>query len=174
MHLQAASILIRNHMEFIGPSSLSEHQFYQDIASNFCTGALIWFDILSTATTGKKPTLYGSHRRLLKSRPPLVNLENLMGCENSVMVLIGEISILQAWKSEMQAKGTLSTWVLVEKAKWISDLLEREIERLEIILEANARTTAGTWSAIGKANVVYVVTNIFACAAVVYLQTGKS
>lgn len=171
MHLQAATTLIKDHAEYIGPGSLSERQFHQDIASNFCTGAIMWFDILSSATTGKKPSLHTSHQRLLKSRAPIINLKNIMGCENSVMILIGEIAVLQEWKTNQKANGTLNVWSLVDKAKWILEALEREIERSEVTLAANAGAAMIENPELGKDYEVYTATNIFACAALVYLHT---
>lgn len=88
-----------------------------------------------------------------------------MGCENAVMVLISEISVLQEWKVGEQGKGSLSIWALVDKARWILEALEREIERLEICLTNNVAIKSGE---------VYIITNIYACAALVFLQTGKS
>jgi len=173
MHLQAATLLIQKHFELIGPGSSSEHTFHKDIASNFCTGAIIWFDILSSVTTRQQPTLYSSHQRLLKDQPPLVNLERIMGCENSVMILIGEISVLQQWKSKSLITGQLNVWLLVDKAKLILKELEDEIERLNLRLQFGIISGSSELPGADENDEVYITTNIFACAAVVFLHAGK-
>jgi hypothetical protein len=97
-----------------------------------------------------------------------------MGCESSVMILIGEIAVLQELKSDHRARGMLNVRLLVDKAKWILEALEREIERLEMALDAQTRSVWVANSETGKDYEICMATNIFACVAVVYLHTGKS
>lgn len=150
----------------MAPRSLTEQHFYEDKASNFYSGAILWFDILASASTGKKPYLYANHHRLLGSRNPLVSLEGLTGCENSIMILIGELAALQEFKTECLSRGQLSIWTITEKARWILDSLEQEISRLDEIF--HLRMAAGrSEPEAGQDLDVNIVTNIFACAAVV-------
>ena len=90
------------------------------------------------------------------------------------MTLIGEISALQEWKSDGLATGQLSIWTLAEKAKWILEALERAIDRLTGILDLRMATGLNRFPGPGKHLEIYTVTNIFACAAVVYLHSGKA
>lgn len=112
--------------------------------------------------------LYDSHEQLLKYSSPLVNLQDIMGCENLIMVLIGEIALLQGWKTAQQTKGSLSTWNLVDKATWILEALKSEINRLEHAVDVYNRD-----GLIDLADSC-ITTTVFACAAVVYLQTSIS
>lgn len=85
------------------------------------------------------------------------------------MILIGEVAALQEFKTEHLSRGELSTWTLADKARWILDGLEREISRLEEVY--HLRMAAGlSGIEAGKDLDVNIMTNVFACAAVVQLH----
>lgn len=62
-------------------------------------------------------------------------MADLMGCYNWVMISIGDLAQLQAWKSKMKEQGTLSVPDLVTRSREVETRLEDGIEKLESIIE---------------------------------------
>ncbi|KAK6527153.1 hypothetical protein TWF281_010346 [Arthrobotrys megalospora] len=70
----------------------------------FIYSRILWLDILSSITTGKKPVFSNFFRSLLFLPPGERNKVNrlveMTGCEDSVLYLISEITCLEHWKFE--------------------------------------------------------------------------
>lgn len=121
-------------------SSRSLHSQYDQIPSaeqaafQFSSSLLILDDIIASTVLQEKPTLYEYHRDLLGSfngiTPP-VNLETTVGCQNWVMLQIGEIAALDAWKQQCKRTGNLDVMELVRRATSIKDELEMGLTRLQ-------------------------------------------
>lgn len=141
----------------------------EDTAEKFLTGAILWFDILACASTGKAPLMQDSHDSLLRSGH--IDLANIVGCQAWVALLISEIAQIQ----EEHRRNTLDQWELVERGNPIRirlangiSTLRREIDeafsnfgQVPIVLNASAH---------GKA-IQRAVTLAFAHATQVYLNT---
>jgi C6 transcription factor Pro1 len=145
-------------------------------ASRFLIGSLLWSDILAGVSTGRRPLLYAYLQRLLSpsGQPagPLIKMEDIMGCENHVMLLISEISALQEWKMNSLKSRSLSTWRLVTRSKTILDDLEMAILRLDRQLDAYGPYSKDEMVIHHTKIITGTITSIFACAAVVYLHVG--
>jgi C6 transcription factor Pro1 len=145
-------------------------------ASRFLVGSLVWSDILACVSTGRRPLLYVHLSRLLASTEgsdgPLIKMEDIMGCENHIMLLIGEISSLQECKMNCLKSGTLSTWGLVTRSKVVLDELEKAIMHLDRQLDAYGQYSDGQMTVYQRKIITGTITNIFASAALVFLHVG--
>lgn len=127
-------------MDRLGPSSYippAEHiripSAEQD-ASYFSTALLLFDDIIASTTLQKRPRLYQYHHSLLEStegREPVINLEEVIGCQNTTILQIGEIAVLDEWKKEYQNAGNLNVIELASRATRIKNALEGQIVRIE-------------------------------------------
>lgn len=93
----------------------------------------IWFDILSCISTGRVPQI--SYRRWLETSK--LEMADLMGCYNWVMIAIGDLAHLQAWKTDMKEKGTLSVPDLVMRSKEVDTRLQNGIDELEMSIKVS-------------------------------------
>jgi hypothetical protein len=174
MHLQAAAALIPTIKA--GDMVLSEIRLSPayKVAMYFFAGVIVWYDILSCATTGSKPF---SECSCLDAGLGYIHLDKLMGCENWAMLLIMDIAVLDEWKKSSQVSGKLSMRQLVSRGAQIE-------KRLEDGLEKNSGTIGGftEHSMTSNANslgydseyIRCVLTRIFACSALVYLHVAIS
>ncbi|TVY75928.1 Pestheic acid cluster transcriptional regulator, partial [Lachnellula suecica] len=81
-------------------------------AFRFYAALLVIDDIIASTCMEEPPKLLEYHRRLLTNGGSpderLLNLEDFIGCENWVMLQIGEIAALEAWKkSTRKAAGLI-------------------------------------------------------------------
>ncbi|KAJ5409493.1 uncharacterized protein N7487_003852 [Penicillium crustosum] len=116
----------------------------------------IWFDILSCISTGRVPQI--SYRRWLETSK--LEMADLMGCYNWVMIAIGDLAHLQAWKTDMKEKGTLSVPDLVMRSKEVDTRLQNGIDELEMSIKGNTKAPRAAW-----------VSHIFALASLVLSST---
>jgi C6 transcription factor Pro1 len=106
-------------------------------------------------STGSRPVLYEYHRPLLLGPEPLVKLDEIMGCDSEVMILVSQIAELEAWKRECRAEGRLSYMMLTTRAA-----------KIDVMLQAMARRLDG--EAVKMKRAVDEVSRLFATAALVY------
>ena len=104
-------------------------------AFRFFSAMLLVNDIISSTSLEHAPRLQKYHRHLLTSNHnsghfPL-QLEDFVGHENWILLLIGEISALDAWKKEMKKSGALSMMQLVHRASDIEQRLHHGCATLE-------------------------------------------
>jgi len=105
-------------------------------AFRFYSALLIVDDIIASTSMEEPPRLLEYHARLLTNsgspdeRPPL-NLEDFIGCENWVMLQIGEIAALDAWKKSTRRAGQLDMMELVARASAIKQALLCNLARLD-------------------------------------------
>ncbi|CAI6066129.1 unnamed protein product [Clonostachys chloroleuca] len=127
-------------MDRLGPSSYippAEHILIpsaEQDAFYFTTALLLFDDVIASTTLQKRPRLYQYHQSLLKSTEgcePIINLEEVIGCQNTTMLQIGEIAVLDEWKRECQNAVNLDIIELASRATPIKNALEGQIMSLE-------------------------------------------
>lgn len=99
----------------------------------FLITAALWFDILSCVSTGKVPAL--PYRQWLSI--PGLDTAAVMGCQNWIMALIGDLANLKQWKDNSIKTGLLSTRDLAVKGQRIESALENGIKQLDMNEKVN-------------------------------------
>lgn len=108
----------------------------EQVAFQFSSALLILDDLIASTVSQEQPKLYEYHRGLLcntdigGTEPP-VNLEAIIGCQNWVLLYIGEVAMLDVWKQRRKRAGNLDVMELVHRAKVIKDSLEAHLTELE-------------------------------------------
>lgn len=126
IHLRAAQTLLPGLQKGCRSSPPPNEPFsaIHKKAHQFFTSVIAWFDILSAATTGVKPW---APRMCLDEEEGFIQLEAVMGCENSVILSIMEVASLDDWKSTTQKNSCLNVSELVDRAtrieKGLTDVL---------------------------------------------------
>lgn len=105
---------------------------------DFLMAQTIWIDILACVSMDRVPRI--PYREWLEASD--VEMADLMGCYNWIMVCIGDLAHLQAWKTEMEEQGTLSMMELATKSRVIQGTLQDGAHRLG--LEIKVSTGAGS------------------------------
>lgn len=109
-------------------------QSAEQAAFRFAACLLLWDDVIASTATQEEPKLYTYHRDLLTTvgdQGPLLDLEAVIGCQNWVVLQIGEIAVLDAWKQQSQKAGSLDMMELVYRGTRIKEGLERHLAMLE-------------------------------------------
>jgi len=113
----------------------------------------MWMDIFSSISLCKSPRFLKLYRRLLQPNTSFFaqpaggpQLENVMGCADSIMLCLAEIADLACWKATQQAAGCLSTPELVRRGLVIEKDLRREGQVLNKTRAAEA--AASLWGNI--------------------------
>ncbi|CAE6409360.1 unnamed protein product [Rhizoctonia solani] len=93
----------------------------------------MWMDIFSSISLCRSPRFLGLYRRLLQpntwyptGQRSGLQLENVMGCADGIMLCLAEIADLAYWKSQQEANGCLSMPELVRRGLVIEKDLRRE------------------------------------------------
>jgi len=94
----------------------------------FFAALLIFIDIIASTALAQPPRLSPYHSDLLANQDdgaPILGFTHLrlsavIGCQNSVIVSIGQIAALYAWKQSVKRKGRLQILEVVERAARIS------------------------------------------------------
>lgn len=114
-----------------GDQVSNSHQAQPDL--EFLMIHAIWFDILACVSVGRVPRI--AYRRWLETSK--LEMADLMGCYNWVMICIGDLAHLQAWKKNMKEEGTLSVPNLVLRSKGIDTRLRQGIDELELTVQVS-------------------------------------
>lgn len=93
----------------------------------------IWFDILACVSADRVPRI--EYRQWLEKPTLKLEMANLMGCYNWVIISIGDLAHLQGWVNAMKNKGTLSAPQLVMRAQEIEARLHDGIHELELTMK---------------------------------------
>ncbi|KAF5636938.1 C6 transcription factor [Fusarium sp. NRRL 25303] len=139
-HLDAVTAVLAMHSPgaLLRTSSLSENDLPSPINTSaddnhelepdleFLVAEALWHDILACATTGRVPRI--PYRHWLEGSS--IVMADLMGCYNWVMIAIGDLAHLNAWKRDMKQKGTLSVPELVRRGQRIEKKLQDGIAEL--------------------------------------------
>ncbi|EMR88402.1 hypothetical protein ACHAQE_002699 [Botrytis cinerea] len=141
----------------------------EELALEFFSMALIWFDCLSCVTIGANSEYADVYPSILRIENGKIQLCKLMGSQNWVMVAIMDIALLAEWKIAREGTGDLSQSQLARRAACIEDQLETGMQ------ENRARQIGDNSDPCGvRAQESQHVTHIFACAAKVYLYVVQS
>ncbi|EED11980.1 C6 transcription factor, putative [Talaromyces stipitatus ATCC 10500] len=138
----------------------------QDGATCVLLGSFISLDILACASTRSTPFLEIDHLQALNHLG--ITMERMMGCQNSVMSLIFEVTVLDKWKAESQATHKLSIVELAKRGLQIEQRLQRELENL-------SSTQLSTQPLNGPSVIHFIPSHIIATkaytfAAIIYLH----
>jgi hypothetical protein len=163
-----------------GTPSGSEPHRLESNAENFLVGAVLWFDIMSCASTNEAPRLRTEALDLLQGQ---IDLANIIGCRPWVALAVGDIAALSAWKTEAISTSSLSFWKLFEQGdpirKRLRDgiaSLRAEIDESFAALGLSHLGTMGAYLVLANPGVQQealkrAITLVFAHAAQVYLNT---
>ncbi|KAI0378122.1 fungal-specific transcription factor domain-containing protein [Hypomontagnella monticulosa] len=167
------------------PSSILPAQSVQvpsaeQAAFRFSSALLIFDDIIASTVLQEKPRLYEYHDSLLNdvnNTTPPINLAATVGCQNWVLLQIGRIAALDAWKQDRKQEGGLNVIELVQSATAIKDSLEGHLRQLEIgsaIVPEKSLSlldvlTSDHSQRSTLANQSSLVTRVWAHAALIYL-----
>jgi hypothetical protein len=134
-------------------SNVSRHPKYLARTSNqmaflFFSAVLLFYDIISSTSLEEAPRLQRYHVRLLakdgnSNGKASLELQEFVGCQNWVLILIGEIAALDAWKKDSKKRGTLSVMELVRRAANIERSIQDGLTGLDVS-DSVSRTTQ--WS----------------------------
>ncbi|KEQ69600.1 hypothetical protein M436DRAFT_55574 [Aureobasidium namibiae CBS 147.97] len=161
------------------PSGREPHRLESN-AEHFLVGAVLWFDVMSCASTNEPPRLHAEALDLLQGQ---IDLANIIGCQPWVTLAVGDIAALSAWKTEAISTSSLSFWKLFEQGHPIRKRLKDGIASLRA--EIDESFAALGLSHLGTMGAYLVLTNpgvqqeafkraitlVFAHAAQVYLDT---
>ncbi|KAH8882526.1 hypothetical protein GQ53DRAFT_454525 [Thozetella sp. PMI_491] len=122
------------------------HPWNSDQASlRFFTAVLLHIDVLGSTALGTAPRLHAWHQHLLLPNEEhgsevALSLDTFVGVENWVVMAIGEIAALAAWKKEMKQKGSLSITQLVTRAAAIEKSIRARMFRTDHVNAPNLST----------------------------------
>ncbi|RGP66164.1 hypothetical protein FSPOR_6784 [Fusarium sporotrichioides] len=132
----------------------SSESFQPDF--DFLVAETIWIDILACVSTGRVPRI--PYQQWLEASK--IDMADLMGCYNWVMIAIGDLAHLQAWKKGMKELGTLSIPELVIRSREIETRLQSGIAELRLAIKGDNDITQAVW-----------VSHIFSLASLVLSST---
>lgn len=121
----------------LGPSSQIADRLEvpsaEQSAFRFSSALLMFDDIVASTALQQKPKLYEHHQSLLDNTDagPAVDLQTFIGCQNWVLVQMGRIASLDAWKQDCKGAGNLDMMEMVRIAKAIKTSLETQLDGLE-------------------------------------------
>ena len=163
------------------PSQCIQMPSGEQAAFRFSLTLVILDDIIASTALQEQPKLYEYHQRLLSgtdgARPP-INMETVVGCQNWVMIQIGEIAVLDAWKQGRKIAGNLDMMELVHRATAIKDPLLAQLTRLEADPATISKQGSSaldmfapnySQSSESPASQVSLVTRVWAHSAILYL-----
>ena len=150
-------------------------------AFRFYSALLIVDDIIASTCLAEPPRLLKYHALLLKNDRNSdercgLKLEDFVGCENWVMLQIGEISALDAWKKSMKKAGQLDMMELVARASAIKQALLSNLARLDAAVNTPMNNPLALFSLYRDqlpsmpGGCTTYVTRVWAHAALLYLS----
>ena len=158
----------------------------EQAAFRFSSALLILDDIVASTALQEPPKLLDYHEDLLGSTSgadDTFNLETIIGCQNWVLLQLGKISALDAWKQKRKKAGNLNVMELVRQAASIHDALQSNLERLSSDPHAVQEKTLDMLNvfptdffdeSIRSLSQITTITRIWAHAAFAYLAVVVS
>lgn len=151
------------------PVSENEPAVAEEVACfRFVNGTTTWFDITSAIITGKAPVLL-PHLSSILSCDSQLQLGDIMGCQNSVMLQIGRIAAQHEQNVLAVREGRLAYPAMNEGAADIVVEIQRCLaEGAFARLDLSERNSAGVSSTMHDPRTL--ITRTFAQMALVYLH----
>ncbi|KAF7556238.1 hypothetical protein G7046_g6351 [Stylonectria norvegica] len=155
-------------------------------AFRFFTAILIYIDIVASTSVGRAPLLKDCHAVTLSfvqghDASGAIDLSSVIGCQNWVMLAIGDISTLYSRKKGMAVEGCLSVIELVDSAKPIFQTLTDGLAASEVASSGLVRGGRLNWlqssyysSESIDSDTPRTITRIWAHAALLYLHVTVS
>jgi hypothetical protein len=127
-------------MSKLGPSPTSsssnlnfQYQSAEQAAFHFSSTLLVFDDVIASTVLQTKPRLYEHHANLLGSQcedsEPPIDVEAVLGINNTILRQISETSALAAWKEQCKNMGNLDVMELVQHASVIKEVLLTQLTR---------------------------------------------
>jgi C6 transcription factor Pro1 len=183
VHLNAAIALFKDILnsvesidsifQHLADSNLFEFLTAEQAAFQFSSSLLIFDDIVASTIRQQAPKLW-EYRNLLGKDSPL-NFESVIGCENVILLQIGEIAVLDTWKQECKKVGNLDVMELVHRAGSIKNILIDHLNQLSSPRSVSRKPLLDflIYDSSTK-NQSYLVTTIWTHSALLYLNTVVS
>lgn len=121
---------------------------------------LVWFDIVSTLSSGDRFAFGVNHIHLLDCG--LINIERVSGCHERVVIALCDIYTLRRWKQQAESCQKLSVFELATRAAAIHETLNNIVSQLGDANSVDAQQA--------NAN----LTHVYARAMIVYLHVVTS
>lgn len=94
----------------------------------FLLATMVSLDLFACLSTGRVPQL--PYQQWLYI--PEIHIADLLGCENWVMIIIGDLACFGEWKEVQEKEGILSIGELARRGAEIKDRLTTGIEKLDL------------------------------------------
>lgn len=104
-------------------------QIHPQEGLEFLLATMVSLDLFACLPTGRKPQL--PYKEWLQI--PQIQTADLLGCENWVMIIIGDLACLSEWKETQEQNNTLNLDELSEKGEEIQHQLTSGIDELDRI-----------------------------------------
>lgn len=107
----------------------------EQTAFRFTSSLLLLDDIIASTALQKRPVLYEYHNSLLGNRngtEPTIDLVEIIGCQNWVLLQLGEIAMLDELKQQSARAGDFDVVGLLQRAINIRNILEANLLKLEL------------------------------------------
>ena len=198
-HLSAALKLLSQILEAAEPAFLAEsdsrpdsvsirlgHSSAEKAAFRFSSALLVLDDVVASIVFQREPRLYNRHPELLGTADHCgsIDLEGVLGLQNRVVLQLGQIAALSAWKQSCRNAGSLDVMELVSRATPIKGSLVAILTGLHVeeavTPAANASNALhlltsqnqGFLAAVGDQS--GLITRLWAHAALIYLSVVVS
>nr|POF14347.1 ustiloxin b cluster transcription factor ustr [Quercus suber] len=157
-------------------------QSAEQAAFQFSSAILLLDDLIASTLLSRRPKLFEYHNGLLGNFDgcePTIDLRDTVGCQNWVLLQIGETATLNDWKQQCKRSGNLDVMQLVHRAMTIKTRLEAGLvgfdDSLETVTQSDGDFLSMLRAGSGKqystaTNYISLVTRIWAHAAILYLS----
>ena len=151
----------------------------EQAAFRFSSTLVIFDDIIASTALQEQPRLYEYQRSLLDdiegTKDPCIDVEAVIGLQNSALIQIGETAALDAWKHQCIKIGNLDVVELVYRATAIKESLVAHLTRLELDPGMIPKGNTGLLDVFTPPSTQDpLITHVWAHAALIYLHTVVS
>ncbi|GLA40430.1 hypothetical protein AnigIFM63309_008263 [Aspergillus niger] len=143
-----------------------------DSTARLLLGSLVSLDIIASASTRRAPFLDIDHVQVLDRFE--ISLESLIGCRNSIMALIADVSALDRWKKESEAARKLSIIELAQRGGQLEQRLRRELADLQQMSASEPFAAWGSSATPGVSRAHPGINKAFGLGAIAYLHVVLS
>lgn len=132
-HIEAAVKVLVEH-ENVLVAETSHFSAMELKALTFFVIRLMWNDVLVSSAKKLAPRGEKVYRKLLANDKFETPVKTYTGCEGWVMLAIIDSTLLESWRHEQEASGSLSIRALISRAEKIERTVEEHIQRLSDVL----------------------------------------